>query len=166
MSTRTDRAAGPGARRRVAGGIGVVLAVLSGACGGGHTSRATSPGTVAVAYLTALFDGRFASAYRLVAPSSVERQLYELTVIDLTPGSVMHIGPVRAGRQRVRGSVASVTVMGTLCSTGNRTTLASKPDVRRFCMSNTNPAATAPAFVVRETSVAGAGWRVTYRGQR
>ena len=111
-------------------------------------ANALSPSHVAVAYTEDLFSGKFSAASKLVEPVNEQQQLFKLLIDNITKQSVAYIGHLRSGATHLHGNHGSVVIIGTLCSTGNRSSVAAQRSHRSLCQSNSAPNTTNPGFLV------------------
>ena len=138
--------------------LGIALVVALTGCGGSHGS-ALSPAAVAVRYMSSVWNGRFAESSRYTVPA--QRDEAAAAAAILSPGSVSGTH-LRAGAVHVGGNEATVTILGRLCTSASRLTVAQA--ARRHtlqCRTNSSGLPSSQAFVVRLVKEHGA-WYVTY----
>jgi hypothetical protein len=93
----------------------------------------SSPSRVAVAFAEALYGGRFNDASRLMIPSQIEA--FKLIINDLSPKSLRATG-VKVGTETVSANSATVYLLGTFCSTGNKRSIDSVGNWRSLCVTD------------------------------
>ena len=113
------------------------------ACGGGHEA---SPGSVALAYLEAVYGDNVKVAIKYVAPQSA--YIPELVDTLIGPQSVKVLA-LAVKSEIVDGDKATVQLVGKICSSGNRRPLEAIPVVDRHCVSSDGTGANRGTFVVQ-----------------
>lgn len=122
----------------------------------------SAPGTAALQYSRALFDGNFTAASRYVAPAS--RNGFLVLTDGLSPNSVKS-HDLAIGSTTVKGSTAVVVITGTVCTDGgvNPSPSAKGGNSTAYnCITNTDRNSSNPVFTVNLDREADGQWMVVY----